>query len=139
MNRSQIILAGGAIALVIGSTAALSKSKSEPATNVGIQTSLSLSTQPAIANPALPLLTATPVPASPSVAVPVQPSAPNYAQNYQAHRITTCSGQHSNANFRQFPSLSPSTVLGAVASYNSAAVPPPPSTSTCPLASSVAV
>lgn len=116
MNRSQIILAGGAISLVIGSTAALSKSKSEPATNAEIQTSSRLSTQSAIANPAPPLLTATPAPASSSVAAPVQPVALNYAQNYQVDRITTCSGQPNNANFRQSPSLSPSTVLGAVAS-----------------------
>lgn len=116
MNRSQIILAGGAIALVVGSTAALSKSKSEPATNAGIQVSSNLSTQSAIANPVPSSPTATPAPASPSVASSVQLAASDYAQNYQAHRITTCNGQPSNANFRQFPSLSPSTVLGAVAS-----------------------
>jgi hypothetical protein len=40
--------------------------------------------------------------------------SPNYAQNYQAHRITTCEGQESNTNFRAYPSLSPNALLGAV-------------------------
>lgn len=111
MNRSQIILAGGAIALVIGSTAALSKTKSEPMTNSAIQANSMLPTQSAVAN------TPSPPPAAPSLSAPApaptQSSAPDYS-GYQAHRITTCSGQESNANFRQFPSLSSSAILGAV-------------------------
>ena len=113
MNHSQIILAGGAIALVIGATAALSKTKLQSAANPSIQANSMLS------NPAI---TASPIPQTPAAvapspvptsATPVQPVASDYS-SYQAHRITSCGGQEANANFRAYPSLNASVVLGAV-------------------------
>lgn len=114
MNRSQIILAGGAIALVIGSTAALSETKAASILGSPTQANAIQAT----AMPLTPSVIATPQPSgnslpAPPIPAPLSPFAPNYS-SYQAHRISTCEGQPSNANFRAYPSLNASAILGVV-------------------------
>lgn len=105
MNRAQIITAGGAIALMIGSTAALSNSsqKSGSSSALAIQSSSMLPT-PAAPSPEHQI--------SPS---PVPPPAATPTPNYYSQQIITCAGADSNANFRAYPSLDPRSVLGVIA------------------------
>lgn len=102
MSISRLLIGGAVLSLSVGGMAAFKHSNSSPASAQAFSPAPTPSTSPQIA--------ASPT-ATPQTVVP----SPNY-QGYQAHRITTCAGQPSNANFRQSPSLSPSTVLGAVSS-----------------------
>lgn len=53
-----------------------------------------------------------PSPPSPNpVPVPPSPEQPTY----YSQRITTCAGTEASANFRQYPTLDPTSVLGVVA------------------------
>ncbi|MBE9182523.1 hypothetical protein IQ268_28645 [Oculatella sp. LEGE 06141] len=120
MNRSQIIAAGGAIALMIGSTTALSKTRAEGGVHPSIQapsvqTRSIWPTPPSMAT--LPLQAPAAVTPSPMLSspTPVQAAVPDDSQ-YQVHRITTCAGQPGNANFRTYPSLHSAAILGAVVS-----------------------
>jgi hypothetical protein len=109
MNRAQIVLAGGAIALMIGATAALSSSNQNPGSSsaLAIQSSTMLSVP-------------SPVAPSPVQTPPVQPSVPSLSTptvsppTYYSQQIKTCAGNESNANFRAYPSLDPRSVLGVV-------------------------
>lgn len=110
MNRAQIVLACGTIALMIGSTAALSNSsqKSGSSSALAIQSSSMLPmSSPAVPSPGHQF---SPTPASP---LPSSVSAPT--PTYYSQQITTCAGSDSNANFRAYPSLDPRSVLGVVA------------------------
>lgn len=100
MNRAQIITAGGAIALMIGATAALSNSNQNSGSNsaLAVQSSSMLPT---------------PIASSPTSPVPPPVSAPT--PTYYSQRISTCAGAGSNANFRAYPSLDPRSVLGVIA------------------------
>ena len=105
MNRAQIITAGGAIALMIGATAALSNSnqKSGSSFALAVQSSSMLTV---------------PSPVAPSPVQPPAPSPPDpvlLSPTYYSQQIRTCAGNESNANFRAFPSLDPHSVLGVVA------------------------
>lgn len=102
MSISRLLIGGAVLTLLIGGMAAFKHSNSSPAS------AQSFNSAPAPSP--LPQIAASPV-ATPQAVVP----SPNY-QGYQAHRITTCSGQPSNVNFRQFPSLSPNAILGGVPS-----------------------
>ena len=107
MNRAQIVLAGGAIALMIGSTAALSSSSQKTGSTppLAVQSNSMLSIPPPVApSPSMQQLSPSPAP------VPPVPSPTYYSQ-----QITTCAGAGSNANFRAYPSLDPRAVLGVVA------------------------
>jgi len=110
MNRAQIVLAGGAIVLMIGTTAALSSSNQ----NSGSSSALAVQSSSMLSVPS-------PVPPSPVVPSPVQPSAPSLSTptasppTYYSQQIRTCAGSESNANFRGYPSLDPRSVLGVVA------------------------
>jgi len=109
MNRSQIVLAGGAIALTVGATAALSSSNQNPGSSsvLAIQSS-SMLPMPSPDAPS-PSHQSTSSPASPI------PPPPAPTPTYYSQRISTCAGAGSNANFRQYPSLDPRVVLGVVA------------------------
>jgi hypothetical protein len=112
MNRSQIIVAGGAIALMIGATAALSNSNQNSGSSsaLAVQSSSMLPVPSPIAPPPVPQ------PASPTPSSPAQFSpSPAPLPTYYSQQIRTCAGNESNANFRAFPSLDPRSVLGVVA------------------------
>jgi hypothetical protein len=105
MNRSQIITAGGAIALMIGATAALSNSNQ----NSGSSSALAIQSSSMLPTPAAP---------SPERQIspsPVPPPAATPTPHYYSRQITTCAGADSNANFRAYPSLDSRSVLGVVA------------------------
>jgi len=106
VNRSQIVFAGGAIALLVGSTAALSNSnqKSGSGSALAIQSGSLFPVPPSVAPGPAQQLSPSPAPV-----LPVSPPA------YYSQRIGTCAGVGSNANFRAFPSLDPRAVLGVVA------------------------
>lgn len=98
-------LCGARIALVVGGRMALNQhSPFNSALAYGESSS-----SPVQANTLLQLGTtrasSSPAPISP---VPKQPA-------YYSQRITTCAGSESNANFRQYPTLDPTSVLGVVA------------------------
>ena len=105
MNRAQIITAGGAIALMIGATAALSNSNQNSGSNsaLAVQSSSMLS----LPSPVAPPPVQPPAPSPPAPAVPFP--------TYYSQQIRTCAGNESNANFRAFPSLDPRSILGVVA------------------------
>lgn len=105
MNRAQIITAGGAIALMIGATAALSNSNQNSGSNsaLAVQSNSMLS----LPSPVAPPPVQPPAPSPPAPAVP--------SPTYYSQQIRTCAGNESNANFRAFPSLDPRSVLGVVA------------------------
>lgn len=109
MNRAQIITAGGAIALMIGSTAALSNSsqKSGSSSALAIQSSSMLSVPSPAASPPGHQFTSSP-------ASPIPPSVSAPTPTYYSQQITTCAGAGSNANFRAYPSLDPRSVLGVI-------------------------
>ncbi|MDX2242405.1 MAG: SH3 domain-containing protein [Leptolyngbyaceae cyanobacterium bins.302] len=106
MNRILLLGTAGAIALVIGGKMALNQqSPSNSALAYGENSS-----PPVQANAILQLGTsrvASPSPA-PVPPVPEQPT-------YYSQQITTCARSESNANFRQYPTLDPTSVLGVVA------------------------
>lgn len=110
MNCAPIITAGGAIALMIGATTALSNSNqnSSSSSALAVQSSSMLSVP-------------SPIAPSPVVPSPVQSSAPSpstsapHPPTYYSQQIRTCAGNESNANFRASPSLDPRSVLGVVA------------------------
>ncbi|WP_448596628.1 hypothetical protein [Thermoleptolyngbya sp.] len=107
MNRAQIVTAGGAIALMIGATAALSNSNQDP----GSSSALAVKSSSMFSVPAPSPVAPSPVqPSALSLSSPTRPSPVYYSQ-----RITTCSGQQGSANFRAYPSLDPRAVLGVVA------------------------
>ncbi len=108
MNRAQIVLAGGAIALMIGATAALSNSNQ----NSGSSSALAIQSSSMLPTPAAPSPERQ---FSSSPASPVPPPVPVSSPAYYSQRISTCAGTGSNANFRQYPSLDPRSVLGVVA------------------------
>lgn len=109
MNRAQIVLAGGAIALMVGATAALSSSNQNSGSSsaLAIQSSLMLPVPSPVAPPPIQQPSSSPV-ASPPTSAPPSPI-------YYSQQITTCAGNESNANFRAYPSLDPRSVLGVVA------------------------
>lgn len=110
MNRAQIVLAGGAIALMVGATAALSNSSQ----NSGSSSALAIQSSSMLPVPS----PAAPSPEhqfSSSPASPVPPPVAAPTPNYYSQQITTCAGADSNANFRAYPSLDPRSVLGVVA------------------------
>lgn len=138
MNQSQTILVGGLGALVLSSAMALSQSRSTSWMTLPVQsgalvplpllTESQASPSPA-AQPIAPAVQASPLPSSAPIAptrLPELTDSPSSPQptvtqgsvaidpNYQAHRITTCSGNPASANFREVPSLAPAAVLGAV-------------------------
>lgn len=103
MSTSRLLIGGAILSVLIGGMAAFKRPEANLASAQSLHPTPSPSVSPQVAtSPA-----ASPIPA------PVQPAAPNYS-SYQAHRITTCAGQESNANFREFPSLSSTAILGAV-------------------------
>lgn len=109
MNRAQIVLAGGAIALMVGSTAALSSSNQ----NSGSSSALAVQSSSMLPMPS----PAAPSPGHQFTASPVPPPVPvsTPTPNYYSQRISTCAGAGSNANFRAYPSLDPRSVLGVIA------------------------
>jgi hypothetical protein len=110
MNRAQIVLACGAIALMVGSTAALSNSSQ----NSGSSSALAIQSNSLLSVPS-PIASSPERQISPSPASPVPPPAAAPTPNYYSQQITTCAGADSNANFRAYPSLDPRAVLGVVA------------------------
>ncbi len=112
MNRAQIITAGGAIALMIGATAALSNS------NQNSGSSSALAVQSISMLPAPSPIAPSPVqqPASSPVPSPLTQFSPAPAPSptYYSQQIRTCAGNESNANFRAYPSLDSRSVLGSL-------------------------
>lgn len=106
MNRILLLGTAGAIALVVGGKMALNQqSPSNSALAYG-ENSLPPVQANAILQPGTIRATSpNPAPVPP---VPEQPA-------YYSQRIATCAGSESNANFRQYPTLDPTSVLGVVA------------------------
>jgi len=105
MNRIFLLGTAGAIALVVGAKMALNK---QPDSALAVQSNSMLS----VPSQSQPQTNPSPSPVIP----PLAQSAPSYAQSYQSLQISTCGGRKSNANFRAYPSLSPSAILGGVES-----------------------
>lgn len=112
--RNCIVLFLCATVLSIGTAATLSRIKPKPIAHAdAVQQALpepSAAASPVIpAPPAVPTLTPavvpSPVAAVQSLAIP---------ENYQAIQIDACNDQVGNANFRQFPDLAPTSILGFV-------------------------
>lgn len=101
MSTSRLLVGGAVLSLLIGGLAAFKRSDPSPAQ------SISPAPSPSIVPPVAASPSAASTPAS------VQSPIPTY-NGYQAHQISTCAGQPSNANFRQFPSLATSAILGGV-------------------------
>jgi hypothetical protein len=106
MNRILLLGTAGAIALVVGGKMALNQqSPSNSALAYGENSSPPVQAN-AILQPGTTRATSS-TPAS----VPPVPEQPTY----YSQQITTCAGSKSNANFRQYPTLDPTSVLGVVA------------------------
>ncbi len=103
MSTSRLLVGGAVLSLLIGGMAAFKRPDFNPASAQSLRSSSSPSASPQVA-------------ASPTVSsaiASVQPAVSSYS-GYQAHKITTCGNQPSNANFRQFPSLATPAILGGV-------------------------
>ncbi|MBE9182450.1 hypothetical protein IQ268_28275 [Oculatella sp. LEGE 06141] len=116
MNRSLGFVSGCAIALIIGGIAASRSLSSSPPTSPS-SSSAPVTSSSFFQNPILrsddedaPGLASS---ANPPLAQQVQQVEEPYLNEQQGHRLTSCQG-HSFANFREFPSLSPTAILGAV-------------------------
>jgi len=106
MNRILLLGTAGAIALVVGGRMALNQhSPSNSALAYGANLSPPVQAN-AILQPGTTRTTSpNPEPAPPPLEQPT----------YYSQQITTCAGSESNANFRQHPTLDPTSVLGVVA------------------------
>lgn len=106
MNRILLLGTAGTIALVVGGKMALNQqSPSNSALAYGESSS-----PPVQANAILQPGTTRATSPNPAPAPP-----PSEQPAYYSQQITTCAGSESNANFRQYPTLDPTSVLGVVA------------------------
>lgn len=106
MNRILLLGTVGPIALVVGGKMALNQqSPSNSALAYGENSSPPVQAN-AILQPGMTRATS-PNP-TPNPPAPEKPA-------YYSQRITTCAGSESNANFRQYPTLDSTSVLGVVA------------------------
>jgi hypothetical protein len=106
MNRILLLGMAGAIALVVGGKMALNQqSPSNSALAYGENSSPPVQPNAIVQPGTTRANSSNPVPVPP---VPKQPA-------YYSQQITTCAGSESNANFRQYPTLDPTSVLGVVA------------------------
>ncbi|MEP1080211.1 hypothetical protein NDI52_33150 [Leptolyngbya sp. PL-A3] len=108
MSSPKRLLIGGVAAVVLIGMAASFKRPS-PAS----MSTQSLSLIPASPTPPTPTPPPPPEPTPSSRSPPALPGVP-HALFSQAHQITTCNGQISSANFRAFPNLDDSGLLGVV-------------------------
>jgi hypothetical protein len=106
MNRILLLGTAGTIALVVGGKMALNQhSPSNSALAYGENSSPPVQANTILQPGTTRAPSSSPAPISP---IPEQPV-------YYSQRITTCAGSESNANFRQYPTLDPTSVLGVVA------------------------
>ncbi len=106
MNRILLLGTAGAIALVVGGKMALNqRSPSNSALAYGENSPPPVQANAILQPGATRATSPNPAPIPP---VPEQPA-------YYSQQITTCAGSESNANFRQYPTLDPASVLGVVA------------------------
>ena len=102
MNRNHLVLAGGAIALLVGFTAALTGSTNTSSSAMTVQSSAML---PSVSPPSQPASAPAPItPVPPPPPALSQPAAPSIA-------ISACNGIPASANFRIIPSAAPNVVL----------------------------
>jgi uncharacterized protein YgiM (DUF1202 family) len=102
MNRNHLVLAGGAIALLVGFAAALTGSTNTSSSAMTVQSSAMLPSVSPPSQPASAPALITPVPSPPPALS--QPVAPTIA-------IAACNGISASANFRSAPTIDSSVVL----------------------------
>ncbi len=106
MNRILLLGTAGAISLVVGGKMALNQqSPSNSALAYEANSPPPVQANAIMQPVAIRATSPNPAPIPP---VPEQPT-------YYSQQITTCAGSESNANFRQYPTLDPTSVLGVVA------------------------
>ena len=97
MNRIALLGLAGLIAIATGAKMALDKK--------------AVASTPPIASFISPF----PSPTPPTEAQKTKVAQTSPPQNSQPHQISSCNGISGDANFREFPSLDPSAILGVVA------------------------
>jgi hypothetical protein len=102
MNHNHLVLAGGAIALLVGFAAALTGSTNKSSSAMTVQSSAMLPSVSPPSQPASAPALITPFPPPPPALS--QPTAPSIA-------IAACNGIPASANFRSVPSAAPTVVL----------------------------